>query len=94
MDIGEIVEQQRIRAAQLDIDRIIVHLLRRFVGGQVATQRRNRIADALQRSEHVIGREIRAVVKLHTLAQMKTPDRPETFSQDWASAGSIFSSAS
>ncbi|MHC2417619.1 hypothetical protein ACVMB2_001471 [Sinorhizobium meliloti] len=74
MDVGEVVEKQRIGPAQLDIDRMVVHLLGGLVGRQVAAKRRNRIADALQGCEHVVGSEFRAIVEFHTLTQVKAPD--------------------
>ncbi|MCY1235711.1 hypothetical protein D9M72_483380 [compost metagenome] len=75
VDVRQVVQQQRIGSDQFDIDGVVVHLLRRLVGGEIATQRRHRIADPSERGDHVVRGEIGAIVELDALAQMKPPDR-------------------
>ena len=74
-DVGEVVEQQRIGAIDLDLDGIVIDLARGFIGRQVAFQRRGIVGDARERGEHVVGREGVAIVEGDALAQVEAPGR-------------------
>ncbi len=73
-DVGEVVQQQRIRAVDLELDRVVVDLLRRLIGRQIALERRGLVGDARQRGEDIVGGEGVAVMEFDALAQLEAPD--------------------
>ncbi|MCY1299396.1 hypothetical protein D9M70_489230 [compost metagenome] len=73
-DVGHVVEEQRVQRIHFDVDRVVVDLGGRDIGGDVAAQWRGRVADAGHGGNDVVSGEIGTVLELHALAQMEAPD--------------------
>ena len=68
-----LVVQDRIGRGEHEVDRVIVDLLDLGIGWDAGLQLRAGPARAFHREHHVVGREGRAVVESHALAQVEAP---------------------
>ncbi len=73
VDVGQVVEQQRIRAIQFDVDRMVVNDRGVLVGWQIAFERRGFVTHPLKRGQNVLGGEIGTILKFHTFSQLEAP---------------------
>ena len=69
----EVLEEDRVHRGERELDRRLVDLPRRADAGRVVVDLRGRHLAALHRVHDVVGRERRAVVELHALAQLEAP---------------------